>query len=135
VAGWIAPTIGFVIATGLLGVTSKLALRSLQWQDLLIWTALAYAIVAVTVLATGGGRPRWTPDTPWAIVTGILPVASLVMFFLAIGAADASRVVPVSAIYPLVTVVAAWLLLNETITVTQALGMLLVIGGVVALTR
>ena len=134
-AGWLAPTIGFVIATGLLGVTSKLALRSLQWQDLLVWTALAYAAVAVVVLISGRGRLRWAADTPWAIVSGVLPVASLVMFFIAIGAANASRVVPVSAIYPLVTVVAAWLLLNETITVTQAFGMLLVIGGVVALTR
>jgi bacterial/archaeal transporter family protein len=132
---WLAPAIGFVIAMGAIGVTSKLALRSFQWQDLVVWTALTYLAAAITVVLAGQGGLRWVSDTPWAIVSGMLPAIGLVMFFVAVEAADASRVVPVTSVYPVVTVLLAWLLLGETITTGQAVGLLLVISGLAILTR
>jgi transporter family protein len=57
------------------------------------------------------------------------------MFFLAVDAADVSRVVPVTAAYPLVTVLAAVLVLSESISIERAVGMLLVVIGVIMLSR
>lgn len=129
------PTAAFVIANGLLGLTTKLALRSVEWQELVMWSALAYGVAALVLLAVGRGSLRWVSDTPWAIVSGILPVIGLAMFFLAINNAEVSRVVPITSAYPLVTVLLALLFLNEAFTVPRGLGILLVVCGVALLSR
>jgi transporter family protein len=132
---WLLPALGFALATGLVGVTAKLALRSADWPELVVWTTLAYVAGAVILLSLGVGRLQWTPDTPWALVTAVLPVLSLIMFFIAIGAADVSRVVPVTSAYPLITAVVAVLALSEALTLSRVLAMLLIVTGVIMLTR
>ena len=77
---------------------------------------------------------RWHSGTAWAVATAALAVGSLILFFVALGLGDASRVVPVSAAYPAVTVALSALFLGENITPIRIVGMLLVIGGVVLLT-
>lgn len=100
-----------------------------------MWSALAYGVAALVLLAVGRGSLRWVSDTPWAIVSGILPVIGLAMFFLAINNAEVSRVVPITSAYPLVTVLLALLFLNEAFTVPRGLGILLVVCGVALLSR
>ena len=39
-ARWLIPALGFVLFTGLLGVTIKLALRDVEWPMLLLWTGI-----------------------------------------------------------------------------------------------
>jgi len=132
---WLLPALGFVLTTGLLGVTSKLALRSVDWPELVLWTSGAYLTAAAALLLTGTVRFQWGSDTPWAVTTGLLPVVSLILFFLAVGATEVSRVVPITAGYPLVTALAAVLLLSETISLGRAVGILLVVTGVIMLSR
>jgi transporter family protein len=131
---WLAPAIAYVFALGALGVTSKLALNSLSWQQLLPWTLAAYALVVGVMLAVGQTDFRWHSGTGWAVVTAALAVGSLILFFVALGLGDASRVVPVTAAYPAATVVLSVLFLGESITPIRIAGLLLVIGGVVLLT-
>lgn len=128
---WLAPAIAYVFALGALGVTSKLALNSLSWQQLLPWTLAAYAFVVGVMLGVGQTDFRWHSGTGSAVVTAALAVGSLILFFVALGLGDASRVVPVTAAYPAATV----LLLGESITPIRIAGLLLVIGGVVLLTE
>lgn len=100
-----------------------------------MWSALAYGGAAVLLLTIGRGSLSWASDTPWAIATGVIPVLSLVMFFLAVSNAEVSRVVPISSAYPLITALLAVLFLNEALTATRAGGMLLVVAGVAILSR
>ena len=134
-SSWLVPALGFVATTGLIGVTTKLALRSADWPELVVWTTLAYVLATLTLLGLGLGRLGWNSDTPWALATGVLPVVSLVLLFIAIGATDVSRVIPVTAAYPLVTAAVSALVLSETITLTRGVAMLLVVAGVIMLTR
>ena len=54
-AKWIVPTAVYVLAVGGLGVLNKLALRTLNWQTLVLWTGIGY------ILVTGfSGRRRRT---------------------------------------------------------------------------
>ena len=130
---WLLPALGFVVATGCIGVTTKLALRSTDWPQLLLWTTLAYVIAAAVLLSLGKGRLDWTSDTPWALATGVLPVVSLVMFFIAIGSAEVSRVVPVTSAYPLVTAAISMLVLGEAMTFSRGVAILLILIGVIML--
>lgn len=131
---WLLPTVAYVFALGALGVTSKLALESLSWRQLLPWTLLAYALVVALLLALGQTDFRWHSGTGWALASAALAVGSLILLYVALGMAEASKVIPVSAAYPAATVVLAALFLGESITLARVAGMLLVIAGVVLLT-
>ena len=63
-AGWIAPALGYVVLVGITGITTKVALRTIEWQQIVYWVPVAYAVLSVIlwlvyhkpmVLGTGGG--------------------------------------------------------------------------------
>jgi uncharacterized membrane protein len=117
-----------------MGITSKLALETLSWPQLVVWGAIAYAIGAVVAVATGT-RVTLGAGTVAAAATGAMLVAGSALLFVALGRGDASVVVPVSSIYPAVTVLLAALFLAEAITWTRVAGLVLVLAGVGLLTR
>ncbi len=131
---WLVPTLAYVVTLGALGVTSKLALRTMGWQDLVVWTAAAYAVGAIVLLVLGKGSFDTGPDVGWALVSAVIVVSSLVLLYIALGNGEASKVVPITAAYPAVTLIGAALFLSEDITAGKLAGMLLVLGGVVVLT-
>jgi uncharacterized membrane protein len=131
---WLGPTLVYVIGVGALGITSKLALRTLTWPQVILWTAVAYATVAAVLVLTGHAAVRVTHDTAWALASGALAVGSLAMLYVALGGGDAGKVVAISAAYPAVTVFLAAAILSEAVTVGRVIGAGLVIAGVVTLT-
>ncbi len=133
-AAWLVPTLAYVVTLGALGVTSKLALRSLDWQELVVWTAGAYLLVAIGLLIFGGGGLRLDSNVWWAVLSAAIVVTSLVLLYVALGHGEASKIIPITAAYPAVTMVGAALFLSESITPAKLGGMLLVLGGVVVLT-
>jgi transporter family protein len=134
-AEWVVPALGFVVFEAAIGVTIKLALREVDWPQLLISTALAYAVLASVLVVAFGETPSLGPGSAWAAVSGAFASCSLLAFFIALGRGDASRVVPVSAAYPLVTAIVAALVLSEELTLLRLGGTVLVVGGVVVLSR
>ncbi len=61
-------------------------------------------------------------------------ITSLFMFFVALSTGEVGKVVPITAAYPVVTLILAALFLSEALTVAKAVGVLVVVGGVVVLT-
>ena len=133
-ARWMVPTFAFILANGALGVTSKLALRSLVWQDLMLWVGISYVAVAIVITARGVDRLEAGPGAPWAALSAALAIISLISLYLALETGEASKVIPVSAAYPVVTLVLSAILLAERISPARVLGMCLVVAGVVILT-
>ena len=43
-AGWVPPTIAYIFILGAGGVTAKLALRTITWEQLVLWVAVAYIL-------------------------------------------------------------------------------------------
>ncbi len=69
----------------------------------------------------------------WGYVFGILFGLGTVTFIMALKLKPASLVVPLTALYPLVTVVLSMLVLNETITLKSALGIVFAVIAVILL--
>jgi transporter family protein len=134
-ADWLLPATAFVVIEGALGVTTKLALRSIGWRELLIWTACAYGLLAICLIAIAGERVPLGAGAPWAIASGAFASVGLMTFFLALERGEASKVVPVTAAYPLVTAVLAALVLSEEVSLLRGLGTILVVLGIVQLGR
>jgi transporter family protein len=134
-APWILPTLGYIVILGVSGVTAKLALRTLTWQELVLWVPLAYALFAIPFVVVRGDRLSLGAGGGWAIATALCVSSALVLFFVALTHGDASKVVPASAAYPAVTLLGSALFLSEAFTATRAVGTLLVIAGVVLVSR
>jgi bacterial/archaeal transporter family protein len=131
---WLLPTLYYVVAVGALGVTGKLALRTLDWPDLILWTGAGYIVVASFLLATGHTSLRVSHDTGWAIASGALAISGLIALYLALGHGDAGKVISITAAYPAVTLVLAAAFLSEALTAGRVAGTALIIAGVVTVT-
>jgi hypothetical protein len=57
-AGWVAPTLGYVLVLGAAGVTTKLALRTITWEQLVLWVPLAYAAFSIVFVVFKGATSR-----------------------------------------------------------------------------
>ncbi len=128
---WLIPTLGYIAVLGIWGLTGKLALRSLSWQDALLITAIVYAIVAAGLVLLGQADLKSDSNTWWAVAAAACVISALVLFYVALGTGEVSKVVPVSAAYPAVGMVLAAVFLSESLTAGKVLGALVVIAGVV----
>ena len=120
----LAGGIGMFLAWGVWGITAKIAVKQIGMQ-LLIWGQLAslglfplYFVLFKELLplkwdATGIG---------WAIVTGALGTLGTLFLYLTLRAAPTSIVIPLSALYPVVTVILAYVFLQEQLSPTGLLG-------------
>jgi transporter family protein len=131
--GWLLPALGYVVLVGITGVTTKVALRTIDWQQVVYWVPVAYIGFSLLiwlvyhkpmVLGAGGG---------WAIVSAICAAGGLIFLFYALSKGDASVVVPVTSAYPIITLIGAAIFLSESITVPRVVGTVLVIAGVVVI--
>lgn len=134
VAGWIPPTLAYIVLLGAAGVTAKLALRTISWQQLVLWVPLLYIVFSVVFVA-GGARFPLGVGGAWAAATAVGVSAALVLFFYALTKGPASQVTPASSAYPIVTVVGSALFLAEKLTLIRGVGTALVVAGVVLLSR
>lgn len=127
---WLLPALGFLVANGLLGIATKLALRDVGWRSILAWASAWYVLLGVVLLLFGVGFVV-DENIEWALAVGVLVPGGLLFFYVALVTGEVSRVIPIGASYPAVTVLAAAAFLDEPLTVTRILGTLLVIVGVV----
>ena len=132
-AGWVLPAVLYVALLGALGVTTKLALEHLGWQDVIVWTTIVYVGISAVLLLAGQAQIGLGAGTAAAVASGVLASTALVALYVALGRGDASVVVPFTSAYPLVTLGLSALVLAERITIARAAGALLVVLGVVVI--
>lgn len=132
-SGWLVPSLAYILLIGGLGVTTKLALRDLGWQDIIVWTAVVYAVIAVGLVALAEARIGLTSGAPWAIASAVLASTGLIALFVALGRGESSQVIPLTSAYPVVTLVLSALVLSERLTVLRVLAAGLVVLGVALL--
>lgn len=130
---WLLPSLVFAAVSGLIGVSTKLALRDLPPLNLFLWAAFAYAIAGAGALASGISVDPLAPGVPWAIASGILASTALLIRFKALRSGEVGKVMPVTAGYPVVSVVIAVPLFAEVLTAERAIGTALVVGGIAIL--
>ena len=132
---WVLPIAGYVGLLGAAGITSKLALETIDWRQLILWVPICYLVVGSYLVLVDGVSLPLGRGGMWAAVTGICAAGSLILLFVSLSRGEAGVVVPVSSAYPVVTLAGGALFLSESITVSRVIGVLLVIGGVVVLSR
>lgn len=48
-AGWLLPALGYVVLVGIAGITTKVALRTIDWQQVVYWVPVAYIVLSESI--------------------------------------------------------------------------------------
>ena len=134
-AAWVPPTIAYILVLGAGGVTAKLALRTISWEQLVLWVPVAYIIFSAVLMIFRGARFPLGVGGGWAAATAFAASSALILFFYALTKGPASQVTPATSAYPIVTVIGSAAFLSEKLTLVRGLGTALVVAGVVLLSR
>lgn len=122
--------LGFsLLALGLWGVwgfLSKMATQHLPSLAAYLLAVLGHLAVIGYLLAGGGLAIPWHPwGVSLALGSGICMAFGLLCFLKALAGGQAAVVVPLTALYPAVTVVLSRVLLQEKLTLSHLAGLLL----------
>lgn len=108
------------------GFFDKLATNSLGSKGAWIW-ALTY-LPSLICLFTGflfAEKFGWPKQgMGFLLLTNIVSTVAVISYYLLMSKANASLIVPLTSLYPVVTVVLAIFVLKESITITKILGIL-----------
>jgi len=121
---WLVSAILSLLIYGLWGFFPKIAVTFINPQSALIFEVVGAIIVGMAALAWSGFRPQLQPTgVLFAVLTGIAGMLGTLFYFAAASKGKISVVVSLTALYPLITIILAAIILREPITVKQIFGM------------
>jgi transporter family protein len=113
------------------GLFSKVATQHVGPQVAYLLGIFGYLPVLAILLYETGGK---VPFHPWgwaaALAAGMSTAFALFFFFRALHHGAASVIVPLTSLYPVVTVLLSWLFLKESLSPRQLLGLVLAMTAV-----
>ncbi|MHC5038573.1 MAG: EamA family transporter [Planctomycetota bacterium] len=117
---------------GFWGLFAKLAARDLGARSALVWQVIGTLLVGAGVAAVIKFRPEvHSRGTVFGLLTGITGTLGVLFFLLAMVKGKASVVVPLTALYPVVTLVLVFVFLREPLTAKQGVGIALALAAMV----
>ncbi|AEB08030.1 EamA family transporter [Desulfobacca acetoxidans] len=134
--GWLFYSVLALIFWGFWGIFNKIASSHLPcWA--IFWVELfVYLIVGVFIWGLLRTPVAWTlPGLAAAIAAGFSGGLALFFFLKALSLGPATVVVPLTSLYPLITVVLGAILLQESLTLRHLAGIILAAGAVWLLSK
>src|SRR3989344_6282645 len=137
---WILLAILAHVANGAVFIVDK----SLLGKKSAVGSPLHYALYSaalagLALMLLPFTLPAWSEFIlAWSLVSGLVHIAALYVFFVAMRLGEPSRVVPITGSFvPLFTILLAYLFLGEAFTASQLGGMVLLIlgGGLLAIRK
>jgi len=126
---WLLWALGAVILWGFWGIVVKHALSLMDWRVFISISLLGYALPLIVIWTAM--RPQSAsigPETAaWAVGAGLISQIALIMLYKALGVGPVSLVVPITALYPALTVLLAILILKESLGASQMVGVVLAV--------
>lgn len=123
-----------LLSWGLWGFFPKLATNYMKPKSIFIYEILGVFIIGVVALFFMGSKFEFnTKGILFAVLTGMAGSLGALFFLLALVRGRVSVVVTATALYPLITIILAVLVLKEPITIKQLFGMFLAMVAIIML--
>jgi transporter family protein len=120
---WFPATLLSLFSFGLWGFFTKLSVLRIDSQSALIYQTLGVVLVGVISLSMLNFKPATDlKGFGYAVLTGIAYAVGCWFYFIAASKGKIITVVTLTALYPLVTILLAYLLLKETVNLKQGFG-------------
>jgi len=134
---WLWLSVLSLVFFGFTGVTQKLATNHISFERSFVWFCVA--MMAVSLITAFVIPLNWHVSAPIILLAslgGLLNgLGALTSFAAYAMGGKASVVTPIINLFPLVTVVAAWLFLGEKLTGTQVFGIIFAVVAIVFLSH
>jgi transporter family protein len=131
-ASWTPFALAALFFWGFWGLFTKMATFHLPARSVYLLCILVYLPIAVFLIFSPGLTLPWHP-VGWAaaVGAGFCTATGLLCYFQALAAGgQASVVVPLTSLYPVVTVILSLLFLKEGLTLRQGVGLILAMVAV-----
>ena len=129
---WFDPAILTLIFFGMWGFFPKITTRYIEPKSALVYEVAGGALVGLSVLVWLSFKPQVHPvGTFLGVITGIFGFVGALFFLYAVSRGNASIVVTLSALYPLVVILLSRIFLDEPITLKQGIGIALALISMV----
>ena len=135
---WLIYSLVALCLWGLWGFLGKFASRSISSYNLLLLGSLGALIMFPVYLSLFSKHLKFIWNNPAyyaAFFGGVSSAIAAFFFYLAVSKGEASRVVAITATYPVVTFVLASIFLEERLTIEKSAGVLSSIIGIYLLSK
>lgn len=122
---WLIFSIITIILWGFWGFFPKLATAYMDPKSALFWEAVGSVIVGIIMFIVLNFEPVSHPKGAFfAVLTGIFGLLGALTFLFALSKGKASVVITLTALYPVFVIILSFVILGESITLKQGLGIL-----------
>jgi len=128
---WLPQALLALLSFGLWGLFSKLAIIYIDTKSALIFQTVGVLIVGIVTLSMLNFKPATDiKGLSFGLLTGIAYGVGCLFYLIAADKGRVITVVTLTALYPLVTILLSYFLLQETINMKQFLGILLALVAI-----
>ena len=120
---WLMPTLGAILCWGGWAFLPKLSAQYISARSAIVYQGLGGAIVAFVIFLSLSDAIETQPQgASIAIIAGMLNFLGVLFYIKAVSKGSVAIVSTLSALYPLVVIVLGLIVLHETLTLKQAIG-------------
>lgn len=129
---WFPSALFALLSFGLWGLFTKLAVVHIDSRSALIYQTIGVLIIGILTLSTMSFKLSTdTKGLSYAVLTGLAYGIGCLFYFVAASKGKIITVVTLTALYPLVTILLAYLLLKEDINAKQILGIVFALVSII----
>ncbi|HUI46366.1 MAG TPA: EamA family transporter [Nitrospirota bacterium] len=131
---WLIPAALALILWGTWGVFQKIATNQMAPRNVYFISALGALLVVLAILSTSRFQISLNFEGAFfALIAGVCSSLGGLLFLQAMSRGEAAIVITFTALYPAVSIILSFLLLNETITIKQGIGIVLALFSMLLL--
>ena len=120
---WLLPTGLALFAWVFWGFLPKLAARHINAQSAMIYQVLGGLIIGLGVLIQMKFKVQFNiPGFAYGLAIGLLGFFGALMYLIAVSKGPLALVAPITALYPVGAILLSFLILGETVTTKQGIG-------------
>ena len=129
---WLGAALLALAFWGFWGFLPKLALQYMDQRSVLIFQTLGSIIVGTFVLVSLRFQPQWHPrGALFAVLTGVSGLVGFLFYLTALRTGKASVVITLTALYPFLSVLLAFVILKEPISSRKLVGFVFALVAIV----
>ena len=128
---WLSAAFLSLFSFGLWGFFTKLTVVHIDSRSALIYQTLGVLVIGVVTLSLMNFKPATdAKGLLYAVLTGVAYGIGCLFYFIAASKGKIVTVVTLTALYPLVTIVLAYLLLKEAVSLRQVTGICMALASI-----
>lgn len=128
---WLTAAILSLLSFGVWGLLTKLTVNHIDARSALLYQFLGLACVVLVLLVALKFRPETAiKGIGFGMLTGIANGIGCLFYFAAVDKGKVTTVVTLTALYPIITIALAFLVLKEGINIKQGIGVLFALSAI-----